>query len=161
MNPQKKDKMKFAGIIMIITGIVTILCLLIFILFGNNFLLKSGIEFEADQAPASQSQGASSSISIPGFESINIQAGASRVSSPLYNPDGNACYFEITVTLDSNGEEIYKSKYLAPGQHLYEIELNRSLSVGSYDATIHYSTYSVEDLTPLNGANVPVKLVVK
>ncbi len=147
------------GYTLIVVGITALICILIFIFLGYHFFLKPGIEFEEDQT-IQQAAVQSDKISIPGFETWTIDAGEKTVSSNFYNPEKNSCYFVISVVLDDTGETIYQSKYLKPGQHLYQVELTRELEAGSYPATLHYSTYSPVDLSPLNGADVPFELVV-
>lgn len=154
------NKKKTAGYTLIIVGITALVCILIFIFLGYHFFLKPSVEFEADQT-ASQTEANSDTISIPGFETWTIDAGKTKASANFYNPDKNTCYFVISVILDDTGETVYESKYIKPGQHLYEVELTRALKAGNYKATLHYSTYSSTDLTPLNGADVPFDLVVK
>lgn len=154
------NKKKTAGYTLIIVGITALVCILIFIFLGYHFFLKPGVEFEADQT-ASQTAANSDTISIPGFETWTIDAGKTKAFANFYNPDKNTCYFVISVILDDTGETVYESKYIKPGQHLYEVELTRALKAGNYKATLHYSTYSSTDLTPLNGADVPFDLVVK
>ncbi|WP_426350281.1 hypothetical protein ACPWSR_03315 [Alloiococcus sp. CFN-8] len=153
-------KKELAGYTMIVSGITALICVLIFLVLGYQFILKPNIEFEAQQS-LNQAQYAGASITIPGFEEWNIKAGETKVSSNFYNPEDNQCYFVLSVTLDETGEEIYKSKYLKPGQHLYEVELKKALSKGSYEATLHYSTFTIDDNTPMNGADVPFVLIAK
>lgn len=159
MEKQIKKK-TVAGYTLIVAGITALICILVFIFFGYHFFLKPEIEFEADQT-LNQSVAQSDKISIPGFETWTIDAGETKVSTNFYNPEQNGCYFVISVIIDETGETIYESKYLKPGQHLYEVELLRALEVGKYQATLHYSTYSMTDLTPMNGADVPFELVVQ
>lgn len=153
-------KKTIAGYTLIVAGITAIICVLLFVFLGYRFFLKPGIEFEADQT-LNQSVVQSDKISIPGFEAWTIDAGETKVSTNFYNPEKNTCYFVISVILDDTGETIYESKYIKPGQHLYEAELIKALETGKYQATLHYSTYSMNDLTPMNGANVPFELIVQ
>ncbi len=154
------NKKTIAGYTMIVVGITALICILVFLFLGYRFFLKPEIEFEAEQSyDTSVTQ--SDKISIPGFETWTIDAGETKVSTNFYNPQQNGCYFVISVIIDETGETIYESKYLKPGQQLYEVELLHALEAGSYRATLHYSTYSVTDLTPMNGADVPFELVVR
>lgn len=151
-----------AGYTLIGSGSMVLVCVVLFILFGYNLTpapaLAPEVEFEEDQTRGERT--AQDNISIPGFESWTIDEGRTAVSTNFYNPENNTCYFIISVELDETGEKIYESKYLKPGQHLYEVELQKALKAGTYQATIHYSAFSMEDLTPLNGAQIPFKLVV-
>lgn len=157
MNKTKKKTM--AGYMLIVAGITALICVLLFLCLGYHFFLKPEIEFEADQTK-NQTEMQTDNIAIPGFETWTIDAGQTKVSTNFYNPEENTCYFVLSVILDDTGETIYESKYLKPGQHLYEVELEKALKVGTYQATLHYSTYSMLDYTPLNGADVPFSLVV-
>ncbi len=155
MNKKKKA----AGYTLIVAGITALLCIAVFVFLGYRFILKPHIEFEADQT-SRQTATASDTISIPGFETWTVDAGKTKAATNFYNPEKNPCYFVIRITLNDTGETVYESKYIKPGQHLYEVELRRALEAGSYKATLHYSTYSMTDLTPMNGADVPFELVV-
>jgi hypothetical protein len=154
-----KPKRKKAGIILVTIGITALLCIIFFLVFGSKLLLNPGKEFETIQTIGQKTM-ENESISIPGFESMTIPAGKTLVSANLYNPESNACYFEISIILKSTEEEIYKSKLISPGNHLYQIELSKPLQKGTYDAIVHYDTFTLDGQTPLNGANVPFKLIV-
>lgn len=118
-------------------------------------------EFEDDQYREVNEAGASGGIEIPGYSEIRIPQGETQVSVNFYNPESNSVYFEISLSLAETEEEIYKSKLLSPGQHLYEIDLLSSLDAGEYEMIITYNTYAMDDAyTPKNGATVNCKLVV-
>ncbi|MCD8026287.1 MAG: hypothetical protein LUF33_05015 [Clostridiales bacterium] len=148
---------KKLGTGLISSGASTLICVLLFYFFGGYLVTGEAVEFEPQQTAAEISNG---SIIIPGFQALAVSEGSTSVSANFYNPEENNCYFEISVILDDGDEEIYKSKYVSPGQTLYTIELNRGLEAGSYGATLHYSTYRTSDYTPLNGANIPITVVV-
>lgn len=159
MSKQYKRKM-VAGYTLLVAGITALICIALFLFLGYRFVLKPNIEFEADQTRNSTAA-ESDKISIPGFETWTIDANQTKVYTNFYNPEKNTCYFVISVVLEDTGETIYESRYLKPGQHLYEVELQKALAAGTYSATLHYSTYSMTDLTPMNGADVPFSLVVR
>lgn len=115
-----------------------------------------------EQTQTSSDGGVGKSIKIPGYTDVYVAADTKDVSVNLENPEENEVYFEISFLLTDTGEEIYKSKYLAPGQHLYDITLNRALEAGEYEMTIHYATYDMDDeYTPKNGADVACKLIAQ
>ena len=156
-----KEKRKRIGITMIISGGVSLLLILFFIFFGAQLLLNPEYQFEEDQSITSAEKTQTDKITIPGFDSMTIKAGETKATTHLYNPEDNNCYFEISIILKNSESEIYKSKLIKPGQNLYEIELDRAMSKGTYDAVLHYNTYTTDgNYTPLNGANVPFELVV-
>lgn len=160
MNQPKKNNLKLAGFLFLTIGAVTLVCLTVFCIFGNRFLLKPDVEFEPEQF-ISTGASVQDSITIPGFESMTVSANAKQIKAHLYNPEKNNCYFEISIILSDKEEEIYKSKYIKPGQHLYDITLTRELPAGTYSAVLHYSTYSLDDYIPLNGADVPITLIAE
>ncbi len=155
------EKRKRLGLTLLLCGALLLLCLFLFLRFGYR-LLQENVEvlFEPPQTTTAVSD-LQSSITIPGFTKMTFSSASPIVQTDLYNPEGNACYFEISLLLEDTQEILYQSRFVAPGQHLYEIELTRVLEPGTYSALIHYSTYSMEDYTPLNGANVPFDLVVQ
>ena len=82
------------------------------------------------------------SISIPGFDFLSLQAGAQEQSMPLYNPENNACYFRISLLLD--GEALWRSDLLAPGQTAPQQTLSRALAAGEYSAVLKYECFADE-----------------
>lgn len=100
-------------------------------------------------------------IKIPGYPSITIQQDVTDVKMALLNPEGNPCYFKFTIVLKDTGEVIYESQYVPPGQSIEDVTLTRPLAEGEYDATIQITTIGLDQVTPLNGANVETVLVVK
>ena len=158
-------KIRTVGTTMIIVGVTLLLSLALVLVFGYDFVLNPGttvkpIEFEAEQTPAAEHSDPGN-IVIPGFTVWNIPAGETNVDSAFYNPEKNQCYFVLTVTLDNGEEVIYQSKYLKPGQRLYQVDLIRPLEAGEYAAVLTYDTYSTDDYSPMNGAAVPFTLSVK
>lgn len=146
---------------MIISGGVSLLLILFFIFFGANLLLKPEYRFEEDQSITTTEETETGKITIPGFEALTIKAGETKAKAHIYNPESNECYFEVSIILKDSGREIYKSKLIKPGQNLYEIKLNKAMSKGSYNAVLHYSTYTMDgNYAPLNGANIPFELNV-
>lgn len=104
--------------------------------------------------------GVTQGIAIPGYKSITIAANAADVEVNFQNPEGNPCYFEISLVL-ADGTELYHSKMIEPGKGLYEITLTQALAPGEYDAVVKYDTFSLTDLSPMNGAEVQIKLIAE
>lgn len=122
-------------------------------------------EFEEDQErPDSTDQEGSvaDGIQIPGYKSITIPAGTKDVSVELMNPEENQVYFQISFYLPDTEETIYTSKMIKPGQHLYEITLEKEMAAGEYPLTVRYDTFSADEaMTPRNGAEVNCTLIVE
>lgn len=122
-------------------------------------------EFEENQEkPQSEVSevGVTEGIQIPGYESIVIPAGTKDVSVELVNPEENTVYFQLSFYLPETDETIFTSKLIRPGQHLYEITLDKAMEAGEYPLTVKYETFSADEkMTPRNGADVNCTLIVK
>ena len=100
-------------------------------------------------------------IKIPGYPSITIAKDTEDVQMALMNPEGNPCYFKFELVLKDSGETIFESKYVKPGDCIYDVHLNKALAAGEYPTTIKISTIALDGETPLNGANVETVLIAK
>ena len=100
-------------------------------------------------------------IKIPGYPSITIPANQTDVTVALLNPEGNPCYFVFELALKDTGETLYKSKLVPPGQAITNITLSKPLDTGEHNAVIKISTFSLEDQSAMNGANVETVLIAK
>lgn len=119
-------------------------------------------EFEEDQTRETNEGGVTGGIRIPGYSEIRVDAGKADVAVDLSNPKDNKVYFQISFYLPDTEETIYTSKLIKPGQHLYNISLNRPLDKGEYKLIIRYATFSAdESLSPRNGAEVGCKLIAQ
>lgn len=100
-------------------------------------------------------------IDIPGFDAMNFKAGTTEQSVNLFNPKENTCYFKMTILLNE-GTVLWESKLVEPNKAIYDITLNQSLSVGTYeDCTLKYECFAMdEEQTPLNGSEIKFTLNV-
>ena len=114
------------------------------------------VEQFAEAAP-----GSGTNIAIPGYEMLVFKAGTKTQTVRLTNPPENACTFVLTLSLDESGETLWTGKALSPGEAFTRIALTRALDAGDYPATLHYDCYSLNDNTPLNGAEIQLTLEVK
>lgn len=156
----------------------------------NNFIIMAGVTLFAvvvvlgcvivgamllgkNSAPATASTGGSSeapeddvlirtpdTIAIPGYAQLVMKAGELLQDVELYNPEGNPCYFIISIVLP-DGTEIFKSSPIKAGQKTDVIKLSQPLKAGTYEgAVMKYSCFSTSDDTPMNGANTKFTLEV-
>lgn len=103
-------------------------------------------------------------VVIPGWGAMTLPAGETEAETPLYNPEGNEGYYDLsfTLTLDETGEELFATGKVAPGYQCSKVTLNRALEAGEYEATLLVQPYLQSDPdTQLNRANVSLKLIVK
>ncbi len=101
----------------------------------------------------------SGSIDIPGYESLSFKAGSLSQKVNLKNPQTNDCYFVLSLII--NSETLWTSDYIEPGEAVKKLTLTRALEKGEYDAVLHYDCFTLNDKTPLNGAEINLKLNVK
>ena len=101
------------------------------------------------------------SISVPGYELLELAADTAQQTLCLENPAQNPCYFQITLTL-SDGTLLWQSERIAPGKTYAPIVLHRPLAAGTYSAVLNYACFREDDgITPLNGAEMKLTLRVK
>ena len=106
---------------------------------------------------AEANPGSGENIAIPGYEKLSFAAGKTAQTVNLKNPAENACTFVLTLTLE-DGETLWTGKTLSPGEAFTSITLSRALPAGEYPATIHYDCFSLNDNTPLNGAEIQLTI---
>lgn len=99
------------------------------------------------------------STQIPGYKEVSIDAKTGELSIAPHNPEGNPCYFVITLLVE--GEAVYKSGMIAPGQALYHVKADPVPEKGSYTATIKYDCFHLVTQNPLNGAEIAVEMEVE
>ena len=109
---------------------------------------------------AEANPGSGANIAIPGYEKLIFAAGKTEQAVNLKNPPENACTFVLTLTLEG-GETLWTGKALSPGEAFTHITLSKALDAGEYPATLHYDCFSLNDNTPLNGAEVKLTIEVR
>ena len=109
---------------------------------------------------AEANPGSGGSIAIPGYEKLSFAAGKRAQTVNLKNPPENACTFVLTLSL-ADGETLWTGKALSPGEAFKSITLSRALPAGEYPATLRYDCFSLQDNTPLNGAEIQLTIEVR
>ena len=109
---------------------------------------------------AEANPGSGENIAIPGYEKLSFEAGKTAQAVNLKNPAENACTFVLTLTME-DGETLWTGKALQPGEAFTRITLTRALDAGDYPATLRYDCFSLQDNTPLNGAEVKLTIEVR
>ena len=113
------------------------------------------VERFAEAAP-----GSGENIAIPGYEKLSFAPGKRAQTVNLQNPAENACTFVLTLSL-TDGEALWTGKALSPGEAFKRITLSRALDAGEYGATLRYDCFSLQDNTPLNGAEIQLTIEVQ
>lgn len=100
------------------------------------------------------------SIQIPGYGDIRMQAGTDVAYIALWNPNTNPCYFQFRIVLDNGNKTIYESKLIKPGYAVTTVNLNQRFEQGKYPITIQINTYKLNDYkVRLNGGEIKTNLV--
>lgn len=159
--------------IILAASLITAVLVLASVAFGFKFFndpiatpviaTKAPANYETKKA-VSDNSGASinssSGIEIPGYEVITMRAGEFSQKVRFFNPEGNQCYFQITIQLPDR-TELFRSGMIPPGRTIEEIKLEETLEAGTYEgAFLLYSCYSLTDLQELNGATTQFTLEV-
>lgn len=114
----------------------------------------------ASAAPTAQATTPEGSITIPGFDRLQVAATTAQQAAPFYNPEGNGCYFVLSLLLPS-GEEIFRSGLVSPGASVSTMALAVLPPAGVYESSIlRYSCYSLDSMQPLNGADVKLTIEI-
>ena len=107
---------------------------------------------------AEANPGSGENIAIPGYESLSFKAGSLSQNVNLKNPQTNDCYFVLSLII--NSETLWTSDYIEPGYAVKNLMLSRALDKGEYDAVLHYDCFTLNDKTPLNGAEINLTIKV-
>ena len=140
--------------------ILIILVLLIIIpagIFINKNLSKGDLDSNAVKWTQEKNSDPES-IKIPGYSTITIPADTKNVKITLGNPEGNQCYFKFELLVD--GESLYTSDFVQAGYAIENVELQKGLKKGTYDAVIKITPYSLNKETQYAGANVRATMEV-
>ena len=98
-------------------------------------------------------------IALPQMAWINLDADKTEQAKTFTNPAENFAQFRVTIFMD--GEVLWQSKFLKPGETSSPMVLAHPLSPGEYDANLIYECVTNDAAkAPLNGANSPIKLKV-
>ncbi len=119
-----------------------------------------------DERP-SEDPDASPGVTVAGFSALTIPPDHITIPIDLYNPiENNGLYyltFEFRLPDDSEQgyEVLFKTGHVAPGKHIYQVDLARGLPAGEYTAQMLIQPYRMSDLTPTNNVSAVVRLTVK
>ena len=78
------------------------------------------------------------------------------VDATLVNSENSAN--DVVFSLEVDGEVIYTSAAIAPGESLSDIQLETPLAAGNYEAIAIQTAYAA-DGTPLTAIRIPITLL--
>lgn len=101
-------------------------------------------------------------ISLPGYSRVYMYEDDDAVELTLWNPESNPCYFVYSIRMQETGEVMYESGYIAPGDAVSEVHLDRTLNEGVYPIVISIKTYDLNNYEQsMNGGEMDANLVVR
>lgn len=96
--------------------------------------------------------------------SINVTPsfndGSSFGNLMIENAEINNNRFTCAIYRKDNGEKIYQSGYLDPGQYIETAPLDVDLEPGTYPCTAYFDTYKLSDGTPIGQAAAEITVYV-
>ena len=99
-------------------------------------------------------------IALPQFAWLNLKADTTEQTLTFDNPQRNFAHFRVSLVLD--GETLWESELLAPGETSKPVVLSKPLAAGEYQVELCYACFAdAEETSPLNGARSPVRLAVE
>lgn len=104
---------------------------------------------------------------VKGFSSLTIPSDVDTIAIDLYNPIENSGLYYLTFELrlpddsEQGYEVLFKTDFLAPGKHIYQVTLSHSLQAGEYETSLLVQPYRMKDVSPTNNVSAAVKLTVK
>ena len=125
---------------------------------------NSGTFVAPEKSEKDDDKDAAPGIAIPGWGSIDIEAGKTEVNVNLKNPEDNAGKYDMSFTITIKGEDepIARTGLIKAGESALKLNLARELEAGEYEATVLVQPYRVDDKsTTTNNAEIDTVLVVK
>ena len=99
------------------------------------------------------------SIALPQFAWLTFTARTKKQTLTFTNPEQNFARFRVSIVLD--GETLWQSELLRPGETSEAVVLSRALSAGEYEARLVYECFTNDEAkNPLNGADSPITIKV-
>lgn len=92
---------------------------------------------------------------------IVMDTGKSEADLRIENVPGNQYLMQVTITLDSDGEEIYKSGMIEPDYHIQKAALDKELPKGTYPATAKFTAYDLGTEAESGTAAAKITISVK
>lgn len=157
--------------IAIIAGIVVVLVAVAFGVWmlagnGDDFFDLNAQEGQAPYKTQEEMQAELDRIVEEGMFNISIASviqfedGASSGKAYIENVPGNRYLMQVTIVLDDDGETVFETKAVKPGQYIEDIMLTKDLDQGTYPATATFTALDQESHEEVGKAAAKVTLNV-
>ncbi|MBQ3379096.1 MAG: hypothetical protein IJG50_04425 [Clostridia bacterium] len=161
VSSEKKKGKDRRDILLIVFAVIAILAILVAVwaIMTRNKDAPTSQAIEAPAALTETQEHLTDQIALPQMAWINLDADKTEQAKTFTNPAENFAQFRVTIFMD--GEVLWQSTFLKPGETSAPMVLVHTLSPGEYDANLIYECVTNDAAkTPLNGANSPIKLKV-
>lgn len=149
---------KSKQIIIALSVIVLVLTIALFVKFGDSYKPSGGVKWDGDQVITKNES--SEYITVPCVEKMFFEEGTTRQKVNIHNPSTNKCDMDFTILLEDTYEILWSSETIKPGNGLYEINLNRSLEPGVYNAQMLVKCKEENSENYLNSGIVSFQIIV-
>lgn len=156
----QKRKANSKDILLILLAIVTVASLVVAIwaVSTRNSPAKNPLSQEETKEPVEK---LTDSIDYPGYRQFVLISDTLEQNLTIPNPEQNYCYIKASLILE-NGTLLWTSDLIEPGKESAPVVLTQTLSKGEHNATLKYEAFTMDEaLTQLNGADMPLILLVK
>ncbi|CCK19594.1 hypothetical protein [Pseudolactococcus laudensis] len=89
---------------------------------------------------------------------IDSQTNKGKLS--IKNPQTNAYPVNVVITDDKSGDVIYTSGAIEPGEEVRDVQLEKSLAKGTYQATARFSLYDAKTRNKKGEVAAAVSIIV-
>ena len=102
-------------------------------------------------------------IAVSGITDLIFFANQTKQYVNFVNPKENNCLMDIKIVLQDNELEqiIWQTENIRPDYGVYEIEINPTVSVGTYPAYVKMDFKTLDGNTKLNSATFKIDITVK
>jgi hypothetical protein len=163
---QRKD---LRPVIVMLTGIAVAGCILVGILSRKNAAFLEGDIYDPaaeagilSDMPEQEIRDRLDQAVEEGMLDISIASGItfqnwkSGGQADICNAETNRYLVKTAITLEDNGETVYESEKIPPGEMISTIQLNQKLNAGEYPATAVFTAYTQDtrQIVGVTGARI-------
>lgn len=154
---EKRKKYLLLILLLLLIVVIVVLCLWSFKPDNKDNLPidNDAVTWEGEQE-LQHKKSSDNKIAIPCFDSFVFTANQTEQPVNFYNPPENSCLFQMGLYVDGN--LLWKSGYVQPGDGYYSITLDESLDAGEYSGSLLINCF-LADGTELNSAKVEFTLI--
>lgn len=150
--------------ILVVTIIFLVIAAIVIVYFNHfwqkdnrSLPMSDGVEWSGEQNIDKHKE--TKYIAIPGLDTLYFKANEVNQPINIYNPEQNECIMTMTLEI-IGGDAIWHSGEVLPGYGFYDINLEKTLSAGEYNAVFIIECNSLETGQKVNGGVLECRIVV-